>query len=770
MANLSREEFQALLAKARAISQARKAEDEAAAISTIEEGIKQHRPTDVDLTNLNITKQSITTPEGQESAIETLQDLAASISQKQRAQPQTDSSEEIKEEQKKVEKDAGVARKVTLNSLQQLALETALKGDDFCLIGAAGTGKTTTTGVIMKSLLASGHIKELEVSTKRLLAGNPGIAIVSFTRKAVANIRRALPDELKPCALSIHALLEFEPEFYDVEDPNNPGQWKKTMRFEPKRTAYNPLPSSLSLVVHEESSMESTELYNLLSAALPHNPQEIFIGDIRQLPPIFGPAILGFKMSLLPVVELKEVYRQAMLSPIIRLAHAILSGDGKKFDPKAQSRKEKNQLGQLVDRKYVPALEAFNESNEHGSVKIQIWQKKLEEMTACDTAVKQFIAWSKSGYYSPAEDLILCPFNKSFGTIELNKGILQHLGKERGAIVHEIIAGFNKHYYAIGDRVMFDKEDAIIVDIRRNVSYLGKSPLPASVNLNRNGYYEEDLSEKELEKAADEDAEITATALDRFMEIEEEGEERVQAASHAIDIRYTYSEDLETLSSAAHINALLGWHAITVHKAQGSENRAIFVVLHASHAVMVQNELLYTAVTRAREKLHIICETDTLYKGVKSQKVRGVTLEEKIKFFQGKVEFKEMEKELELLTRQREQKKRLRELEAAEKLRQKQEENEEDDSDWDPVGDERDSYYESDTDDKPFPDEAQEEAATNEGFREGSEELLSPATAEQAEQETSTVAPVAPVETKEPELTPLQKLQLKLKILQEGKK
>ena len=69
----------------------------------------------------------------------------------------------------------------------------------------------------------------------------------------------------------------------------------------------------------------------MLAAALPHDPQEIFIGDLRQLPPVFGPAILGFKMSLLPVIELTEVYRQALLSPIIRLAHVVVSGDARSF-------------------------------------------------------------------------------------------------------------------------------------------------------------------------------------------------------------------------------------------------------------------------------------------------------------------------------------------------------------------------------------------------------------------------------------------------------
>jgi ATP-dependent exoDNAse (exonuclease V) alpha subunit len=56
-----------------------------------------------------------------------------------------------------------------------------------------------------------------------------------------------------------------------------------------------------------------------------------------------------------------------------------------------------------------------------------------------------------------------------------------------------------------------------------------------------------------------------------------------------------------------------------------------------SHATMLQRELLYTAVTRAREELYIICEPETFVNGIKSQRVKGDTLAEKAEFFKGKL-------------------------------------------------------------------------------------------------------------------------------------
>jgi len=59
---------------------------------------------------------------------------------------------------------------------------------------------------------------------------------------------------------------------------------------------------------------------------------------------------------------------------------------------------------------------------------------------------------------------------------------------------------------------------------------------------------------------------------------------------------------------------------------------------------MLQRELLYTAITRARESLYVICEPNTFEKGVLSQKIKGTTLAEKAEYFKGKQE--EMEEAL----------------------------------------------------------------------------------------------------------------------------
>ena len=123
----------------------------------------------------------------------------------------------------------------------------------------------------------------------------------------------------------------------------------------------------------------------------------------------------------------------------------------------------------------------------------------------------------------------------------------------------------------------------------------------------------------------------------------ESDEDRVNKASHRIKLKMLDTEREVTIDTAGDVNALLLGYALTAHKSQGSEWKKVFFCLHHSHSKMIQRELLYTAVTRAREELYIICEADSFVKGIESQKVKGNTLAEKAEWFKGKKEREEAE-------------------------------------------------------------------------------------------------------------------------------
>lgn len=495
---------------------------------------------------------------------------------------------------------------ITLNAKQSEFVSLASSGKSCVLIGAAGTGKTTSQKAVVQALIQNGLLGLLDPQGhKHLIAQTPGIVICAYTRRAVANIKRNMPADLQNNCITIHKLLEYQPTYYTTHDPIT-GEEKTKMVFEPARDASNPLPLSIRCIIFEEASMIGTDLHRQVIDACPHHPQIIYLGDIQQLPPVFGPAILGFKLLELPVVELTEVYRQALESPIIKLAHRILSGNG------IQSTQ-------------------FSEWKFPGQLTVHPWKKKIDAHNALNTAGQFFIQCESKGIYDPEEDIILIPFNKSFGTDELNKIIANHLAKKRGAYVYEIIGGFNKHYLSVGDKVLYDKEDAIILDIQPNPSYGGAPTQLASPTLDYWGY-DPNAKAHHATDTGDVDFLLSQVAM------AETSEERVRQCSHIVKLRMMDSDTIINLDKAAEINALALGYAITVHKSQGSEWRKVFLCLHQSHATMIQRELLYTAVTRAREELYVICEPETFVKGIQSQRVKGNTLAEKAEYFKGKLE------------------------------------------------------------------------------------------------------------------------------------
>ena len=506
---------------------------------------------------------------------------------------------------------------ITYNSRQQEFINLASSGQSCILIGAAGTGKTTCMKGTVASLINHSSTRILQNHDhKHLLHGVPGIIVCAYTRRATNNIRRNMDEGMKANCITIHKLLEYGPEYSSTIDDN--GKEKTTMEFVPFRNHLNPLPSEISCIIFEESSMIGTSLYAEVLAALSHEVQIIFLGDIQQLPPVFGSAILGYKMLELPTIELTEVYRQALESPIIRLAHRILSG---------------NPI-------LLPELSG-DEWKVPGQLKITPWKKKIDWEAAQNVISQLFSKLHDSKEYNPEEDMILIPFNKSFGTIEVNKSIANHLARKRTSVTWEVVAGFVKHYFSVGDKVLYDREDAIILDIYPNPAYSGAKAQAESTYLDYWGHNNQ-LGKTEESKSQ---ALGTEADIDFILSqvVASDTEDRVTQSSHHIKIKLSDSDAEKTLTKAADVNSLLLGYALTIHKAQGSEWDKVFVLFHNSHATMLQRELLYTAVTRAKKELFIICEGDTFTKAINSQRIKGNTLAEKAEYFKGKLDRAELQ-------------------------------------------------------------------------------------------------------------------------------
>ena len=64
--------------------------------------------------------------------------------------------------------------------------------------------------------------------------------------------------------------------------------------------------------------------------------------------------------------------------------------------------------------------------------------------------------------------------------------------------------------------------------------------------------------------------------------------------------------DKQVVYDTADLGELVLAYATTIHKAQGSEYPAVVIPLHTQHYLMLQRNLLYTGITRAKERVVIV--------------------------------------------------------------------------------------------------------------------------------------------------------------------
>lgn len=147
--------------------------------------------------------------------------------------------------------------------------------------GYAGTGKTS----ILRFLLP-------------VLSQQYNVGVVSLTGKACSVLRSKGLD-----ANTIHSTI------YDAI-PLGDGRFifKRKEEIEP------------NLIINDEASMTSSEIYNDLSSLC---PRILAVGDHGQLPPISKD---GFNLMDDPDLRLETIHRQAEGSPILTLAHRLRTG------------------------------------------------------------------------------------------------------------------------------------------------------------------------------------------------------------------------------------------------------------------------------------------------------------------------------------------------------------------------------------------------------------------------------------------------------------
>lgn len=271
--------------------------------------------------------------------------------------------------------------------LQKLAIKTALEKGILILTGGPGTGKTTALNAIINILERKGE--------KVFLAAPTG--------RAAKRMSELTGKEAK----TIHRMLEVE---WDVED-------KATFR----RNEKNLL--KCDALILDELSMIDVSLFAGVLKALPLGCRLILVGDSDQLPSVGAGNVLSdlIKSEVLPVVELKEIFRQSMKSLIVMNAHRIVKGE-------------------------MPDLSARNSD----FFFLNIFNKDEIKSTICDLC--KYRLPKSYGYSSFSDIQVLCPGRKGdLGTFELNK-ILQDALNPGSLEKTELVV--NDNIFRLGDKVM----------------------------------------------------------------------------------------------------------------------------------------------------------------------------------------------------------------------------------------------------------------------------------------------------------------------------
>ncbi|MDQ0339543.1 exodeoxyribonuclease V alpha subunit [Caldalkalibacillus uzonensis] len=186
---------------------------------------------------------------------------------------------------------------------QKQAIEQALHSSLMILTGGPGTGKTTVIKGIVELYAQLYHLSLDPKEYARKEESFPFLLVAPTGRAA-----KRMEESTGLPAFTIHRLLG----------------WKGGQEFD--YSEENPLKGKLLIV--DETSMMDQWLANQLFRALPDDIQVILVGDQDQLPSVGPGQVLSdlLESKQIPVVELKDVFRQAQDSSIITLAHQIKRG------------------------------------------------------------------------------------------------------------------------------------------------------------------------------------------------------------------------------------------------------------------------------------------------------------------------------------------------------------------------------------------------------------------------------------------------------------
>ncbi|MDD3579505.1 MAG: ATP-dependent RecD-like DNA helicase [Desulfobacca sp.] len=385
-------------------------------------------------------------------------------------------------------------RRLKLSAEQAQAVTAALTEKVLVITGGPGTGKTTIISCITDIYRSLGA----------------RVTLLAPTGRAAKRLSEATGSE----ASTIHRCLEFSPQ---------------TGGF--RRNAGDPLKTDV-VVVDEVSMVDTILMYHLLKA-LPAVARLILVGDAHQLPSVGPGNVLKdlLDSGVIPVVQLREIYRQARQSLIVINAHRINQGQFPIMPPQPQT-----------------ADFFFLEIDDP-----EILRDRLLEIVAHRLPRRYG--------FNPVRDIqVLTPMHRGVvGVQNLNQELQKQINQ-------------NPVIWQGGGR-MFKLHDKIM-QLRNN--------------------YDKEVFNGDIGLVSGYDAE------NNLLRVNFEGRQ----------VSYEPAEwDEITLA-----------YAVSVHKAQGNEFPAVVIALTTHHYLMLQRNLIYTAITRGKRLVVLLGSKKALSMAIRNDR------------------------------------------------------------------------------------------------------------------------------------------------------
>ncbi len=420
---------------------------------------------------------------------------------------------------------------ITFAEEQRRAVKAALTNGVLVITGGPGTGKTTIINAIISLLKTEDMTVELAAPTG----------------KAAKRMSMATGEN----AQTIHRLLGLS---YLDESSR-----KQTFEHDED----NPIEADVIIV--DESSMIDIALMTSLLKAVVAGTRLIIVGDADQLPSVGAGNVLKdiIASEVIPVIRLKEIFRQAQESSIVVNAHRINNGE-------------------------MPVIEKNSRDF--------FFMRSPNQDRLIDTVVS--LVTARLPKYLNCDGLkdiqLLTPMRKSpIGVENLNR-VLQSCLNPPAAGKFEKVHGSKT--FRMGDKVM---------QIKNNYDISWKIIKNGKIVDDGLGIYN-----------GDEGIVTFIDNVNEYMEVIFDDEKTVV-------YDFTQLDELE-LS-----------YAVTIHKSQGSEYKAVIIPVHSGPPMLLTRNLIYTAVTRAKELVVLIGIPETLKRMIDNNREAGryTALAERIRYF-----------------------------------------------------------------------------------------------------------------------------------------